>query len=283
MLRPYSEPQSVELSLVIPVFNSRQTLERLVEQIHEALAGVSFEVILVNDGSSDGSDALCNALAEKFPGTVCAVQLAGNFGEHNAVMAGLKLTAGRYVAVLDDDGQNPPHEIPRMLAQCKAERLDVVYGRPQKRQHSWFRRAGSWFHNRVANLALGKPRQLYLSSFKVMRRWLVEQVIEHSGPHLYLDSLVLRAARRVGQIEVQHRPRQAGRSGYTFAKLVHLWWNMVLGSRALRRLAPSGDAPQYIVRALSRLPVPCAMQDDVFTVCFDFPRRDPLGAETGWQ
>lgn len=283
MLRQYSEPQTVELSLVIPVFNSRQTLERLVEQIHDALAGVSFEVILVNDGSSDGSDVLCDALAEEFPGTVCAVQLAGNFGEHNAVMAGLKLTAGRFVAVLDDDGQNPPDEIPRMLAQCKAERMDVVYGRPQKRQHSWFRRAGSWFHNRVANLALGKPRQLYLSSFKVMRRWLVERVIENSGPRLYLDTLVLRAARRVGQIEVQHRPRQAGRSGYTLAKLVHLWWNMVLGSTTLRRLVPGDDAPQYIVRALTRRPVPCAMQENLFNVCFDFPRRTPLGAETSWR
>jgi undecaprenyl-phosphate 4-deoxy-4-formamido-L-arabinose transferase len=120
-----------------------------------------------------------------------------------------------------------------MLAALRSHGWDVVYGRYEHRQHSRFRRLGSWFNDIVANVMIGKPRDLYLSSFKVMNRLLVDELIWCSGPFLYLDGLILRITRRIGQIGVLHLPRQGGRSGYTLAKLFQLWLNMFLGFSTL--------------------------------------------------
>ena len=157
------------------------------------------------------------------------MQLARNFGEHNAVLAGLRHARGEYVAVLDDDGQNRPRDVLKMLAHARQHKLDVVYGRYRERQHPWPRILGSWFHNRIANFVLGKPRDLYLSSFKVMSRFVVDEVVKFAGPFPYLDGLILRTTSRLGQIEVDHESRRGGRSGYTLPKLVGLWLNMFVG------------------------------------------------------
>jgi len=224
-----TDAPNCELSLVIPVYNASATIGWLVEQVHATFGNLAFEIILVNDGSADASEEVCNALIEEYPGTVRLVQLARNFGEHNAVMAGLKFARGEYVAVMDDDGQNLPDDVLTMLRHARQHNLDVVYGRYRQRRHSWLRRLGSWFNDRVANLVLDKPRGLYLSSFKVMSRFVVEELIKFPGPFLYLDGLILRITRNLGEIGVTHRPRRAGRSGYTLARLVGLWLNMFLG------------------------------------------------------
>ncbi|HEX4129914.1 MAG TPA: glycosyltransferase family 2 protein [Pirellulales bacterium] len=224
---------SVELSLIVPVFNASATLVPLVDEIHHVFAGRSFEVVLVNDGSADDTQQVCQRLAQNYPTTVTAIELSRNFGEQHAVMAGLQQSAGRYVAVLDDDGQNPPQEADRMLQALRANNWDVVYGRYRERAHPWPRRLGSWFNDVMANVMLGKPRRLYLSSFKVMNRFLVDELTWCSGPFLYLDGLILRITRRIGQVDVLHLPRQAGRSGYTVAKLFNLWLNMFLGFSTL--------------------------------------------------
>lgn len=223
----------VGLSLVVPVYDSVHTLGSLVDQIHAAFAGTSFEVILVNDGSTDGCEQICTVLAEQYPETVNVLHLARNFGEHNAVLAGLSHATGQYVAVLDDDGQNPPHEVLSMLQYAKARNLDVVYGRYQHRQHPWFRTLGSWFNDKLANLVLKKPRDIYLSSFKVMNRFLVDELVKFKGSYPYIDGLIFRITRNIGQVDVMHRPRLAGRSGYTLSKLVGLLLNMLLGSSVL--------------------------------------------------
>ena len=138
---------SPELSLVIPVYNAGATIGPLVEHIHRVFDGGSFEVLLVNDGSRDESERICLGLCEKFPRTVTFVNLARNFGEHSAVLAGLTNARGRYLAVLDDDGQNPPEEVRRLLEELKAKNLDVVYGHYIRKQHSRFRNFGSWFND----------------------------------------------------------------------------------------------------------------------------------------
>jgi undecaprenyl-phosphate 4-deoxy-4-formamido-L-arabinose transferase len=218
-----------ELSLVIPVYNAGATIRWLVDQIHAVFSDTDFEVVLVNDGSVDASEEACTRLVEQYPDTIYYVHLARNFGEHNAVLAGLRHASGRYVAVLDDDGQNPPHEVRRMFEHARQHHLDVVYGRYRKRKHSWPRRLASWFNGKVANFVLDKPRDLYLSSFKVMSRLVVDEVVKYGGPFPYLDGLVLRITRNIGEITVSHCPRRAGRSGYTLRKLIALWLNMFLG------------------------------------------------------
>jgi glycosyltransferase involved in cell wall biosynthesis len=217
-----------ELSLVIPVYNGSRTIGPLVERIQTIFAATAFEVILVNDGSEDDSETVCAKLAEKFPQIVIFMQLSRNFGEHNALLAGLSQSRGRYVAVLDDDGQNPPEEIVPMLEELKRSDYDVVYGHYIDKQHSWFRNAGSRFNDRVATWILGKPKDLYLSSFKVMNRFLVDEITKYRGPYPYSDGLIYRATRRIGQIPVEHRSGLGGPSRYTFRKLVRLWLNMFL-------------------------------------------------------
>lgn len=217
-----------ELSLVIPIYNGSATIRDVVERIQNVFASDSFEIVLVNDGSEDGSDVICTQLSEAAPGLITSVQLSRNFGEHNAVLAGLNYARGQYVAVLDDDGQNPPEEIVRMLTELKRGNYDVVYGHYIEKKHSLFRNLGSRFNSRVATLMLGKPKELYLSSFKVMNRFVVNEIIKYRGPYPYADGLIYRATRKIAQIPVEHRVNVSGPSRYTFRKLVRLWLNMFL-------------------------------------------------------
>jgi len=217
-----------ELSLVIPVYNGSLTIRALVEQIVKVFGSTSFEVVLVNDGSEDNSEATCAQLAETFPQNVVFVHLSRNFGEHNAVLAGFKQARGGYVAVLDDDGQNPPEEVVRMLGELKRKNYDVVYGHYIEKKHSWFRNFGSRFNDRIATLMLQKPKDLYLSSFKVMNRFVVNEMTKYHGPYPYTDGLIYRVTRNIGQIPVEHRISQSGPSRYTFRRLVRLWLNMFL-------------------------------------------------------
>src|SRR2546429_6469871 len=144
------ERETVELSLVIPVYNGSRTIGPLVERIQTIFATTPFEVILVNDGSDDESEMVCSELAKKFPQTVAFVHLSRNFGEHSAVLAGLSHTRGQYVAVLDDDGQNPPEEIMRMLQELKRKNFDVVYGHYIEKKHFTVMKEGSLVDDRGA-------------------------------------------------------------------------------------------------------------------------------------
>ncbi len=218
-----------QISIVIPVFNCHGSITEVVSRIHSVFIGKTVQIVLVDDGSLDDSPQVCHTLAESSGGRIVFVQLSRNFGEHNAVLAGLAATHAPVVAVLDDDGQNPPEELPNMIAELEKQRLDVVYGRYVERHHNWFRRLGSAFNDRVANIMLGKPRGLYLSSFKVMNRFVVNEIIKYSGPYPYIDGLICRTTNRLGQLPVKHAPRLAGRSNYTPIRLLRLWLNMFLG------------------------------------------------------
>ena len=217
-----------ELSLVIPVYNGSRTIGPLVDHVHRVFAGTPIEVVLINDGSSDDSERVCAEIVTRFPSTVTFAHLSRNFGEHNAVLAGLSHTRGRFVAVMDDDGQNPPEEVIRMLATLKQRNHDVVYGHYVEKMHSVFRNWGSRFNDRMATLMLQKPADLYLSSFKVMNRFVVDEIIKYEGPFPYIDGLIYRTTHNIGQIPVEHRANPSGSSRYGFRKLVGLWLNMFL-------------------------------------------------------
>ncbi len=218
----------LELSFVIPVYNGGSALVGVVEKIHSFFSDFDFEVVLVNDGSKDDSEQICRGLAEAHPETLTFVHLARNFGEHNAVLAGLNHAVGRYVAVLDDDGQNPPEEVLRLYDEARAKNYDVVYGRYRAKHHSRFRNWGSAFNDRIANWLLRKPPELYLSSFKVMNRFVVDEITQYRGAFPYIDGLILRTTRNLGQTEVEHRDREGAKSNYTLTKLFVLWLNMFL-------------------------------------------------------
>ena len=214
---------------MIPVFNGAASIAQVVARVTAVFADKRLEIVLIDDGSADDSEHVCRSLAEGSDGRTVFIQLSRNFGEHNAVLAGLAQTRGALVAVLDDDGQNPPEELPGMLDELQRRKLDVVYGMYVERQHGWSRRLGSWFNDRVADIMLRKPRGLYLSSFKVMNRFIVDEIVKYVGPYPYIDGLICRSTSRLGQVPVKHAPRLVGQSNYTFIKLVRLWLNMFLG------------------------------------------------------
>lgn len=216
------------LSVVIPVYNSERTIGPLVERLQACLAGRSFEVVLVNDGSADHSEAVCRQLTRAHT-NVRLVSLRRNFGEFNAVMCGLNHAGGDYVAVIDDDFQNPPEAILTLLTAAQINHYDVVYGRYVRKRHSAGRNAGSWLVNALTTYSLGKPRGLYLSSFKLIRRAVVQEIIRYRGPYPYIDGLIFRVTRQVGSVDVPHHPRAEGRSTYTLRKLIGLFLNVFIG------------------------------------------------------
>jgi polyisoprenyl-phosphate glycosyltransferase len=213
------------VSIVIPVYNGASTIGPLVERLRADLAAsYDLEIVMVDDGSADSSASVCRDLCARFPELVF-VGLARNFGEHNAVMAGLRNTTGDAIVVMDDDFQNPPSEV-RRLVEALQGGVDVVFSRYDVKHHSSFRNLGSWFNNVVASAMLDKPVGLYLSSFKAMNRFLVDQVIRYAGPFPYIDGIVLRTTRHYATVTVEHQARAVGRSNYTLRRLVRLWLAM---------------------------------------------------------
>ena len=214
------------LSIVIPVYNSENSIKYLVDLLIKSICEYKLEIILVNDGSADQSEIICIELHNTYPEVVLFFSLAKNVGEHNAVMAGLNNCSGDYVVIMDDDFQNPVSEVLKLVNEISSNDVDVIYTYYQKKEHHFFRNIGSKFNDRVANLMLGKPKDLYLSSFKAMNAFLVKEVIKYQLPFPYLDGLILRTTDKIGKIEVEHNKRENGQSGYTFTKLVSLWSNM---------------------------------------------------------
>ena len=216
------------VSIVIPVFNGEATIEQLCDQLIAQLSDSwRLQIVLVDDGSRDRSVSICRELCERYPDVIDFIMLSRNFGEHNAVMAGLNYAEGDYCVIMDDDLQNPPSEVHKLIEEI-AKGYDVVYTRYVEKKHATFRNLFSRFHNWLATRALGKPADLYLSSFKVLSHFVVREVVRYTGPDPYLDGIILRATRNIGVVTTEHKPRKEGRSGYTLGKLFSLWGNMVV-------------------------------------------------------
>ncbi|RYU97201.1 glycosyltransferase family 2 protein [Emticicia agri] len=210
------------LSVVIPVYKGEKTITKLVEKLQDELKKYDFEIILVNDGSPDNSEQVCFSLNEKYK-NLHFISLRKNFGEFNAVICGLRYVKGKYAVIIDDDFQNPPSEILKLLNKAQQENRDVVYSYYTDKKHHFFRNLGSWVVNRITTWLIHKPANLYLSSFKLISKEVIAEIIKYTGPYPYIDALIFRVTNNVGRVEVAHNDRMEGESNYTIKKLVRLF------------------------------------------------------------
>lgn len=216
----------MDISIVVPVFNSSQTLAVLVERLMGTMEklGMSYELLFVDDGSQDDSwQTLCQ-LHRDHPDRVVAIQLMRNFGQHNALMCGFRHSQGRCVVTLDDDMQNPPEEIPRLIQAIGDRNLDLVYGVPEQKRHSSWRNVGSWVVRTVFRIMF--RTRISIGSFRIMRRELVESIFSYTLNFTFVDGLLAWNTQRIGQVTVNHQPRKTGRTGYSLSKLVVLALNL---------------------------------------------------------
>ena len=214
------------VSFVIPCYRSAKTVGRVVEEIDGAMTKLSaydHEIVLVNDCSPDDTFEVIRMLCAKRT-DICGVNLARNFGQHAALMAGFAHTRGEIVVCLDDDGQTPADEVDKLLIKIE-EGYDVVYAKYAHKQHSGFRNFGSRINELMTRVILGKPKNLYLSSYFAARRFVVDEMLRYQNPYPYVIGLVLRTTKNIVNVEVKHREREEGTSGYTVGKLLGLWFN----------------------------------------------------------
>ncbi|MGZ5019799.1 MAG: glycosyltransferase family 2 protein [Chthoniobacterales bacterium] len=214
------------ISVVVPLYNSADNLPRLLNELCAVSIDGDLEIVLVNDGSRDATEATALQLMETCGVPVTFISLSRNFGEHNAVLEGLRASTGEFVVTMDDDLQNPPSEIAKLFEVARAEHRDVVYSIYEKKQHSRWRNFGSWLTNRLADWSVDKPRGLYLSSFRCLSRFVADEVAKSSNPMPYIDALIFQVTQNVGVVTVRHDVRSSGQSGYTMRKLLRLWISM---------------------------------------------------------
>lgn len=224
---PGREPDFA-LSVVVPVYNGAESVPALVDALARLNVPGGLEIVLVNDCSPDNSLAVCRELCRRNDVALTVVNLARNFGEHNAVMAGLSHARGAYIINMDDDLQNPPEEVLRLWAHAKDNDFDVVYTFYADKQHAAWRNLGSRFTNWCADFLLDKPKGLYLSSFRCMNAFTARSILAHTGPFPYVDGLIMQVTQNIGRLQVTHLARTGGRSNYTLRRLVRLFLSMFL-------------------------------------------------------
>ncbi len=204
------------LSVVIPVYNSRDNLAPLHAALVESLSAFRTELIFVNDGSTDDSWTQIEALSARDPGVV-GVDLRRNFGQDCAIMAGLRYASGEYVVIMDDDLQHHPRDIPR-LYEAIVEGYDVCYANFRIKRQAWWKNLGSYLNGKMAEIVMRKPPQVYLSAFKIITRAVAAEILTYRGPYPYVDGLLFQCTDKVTQVAVEHHRRHAGRSNMTFWK-----------------------------------------------------------------
>ncbi len=214
------------VSFVIPCYRSALTLEKVVEEVDTTMASMEdydYEMVLVNDCSPDDTFSVIRKLCTE-NNKIKGINLARNFGQHAALMAGFAHASGDVIVCLDDDGQTPADEVGKLLAAIE-EGADVVYAQYGNKKHSLFRNFGSRLNDLMTRVMLGKPKELYVSSYFAMKRFVAEEICRYDNAYPYVIGLVLRTTKNIVNVSVTHREREVGTSGYTLRKLINLWVN----------------------------------------------------------
>lgn len=233
-----------KVSVVIPVYNEQESLPELLRRTSDACAllGMDYEILLVDDGSSDNSASMLTAAAEEEGSHIVAVLLNRNYGQHSAIMAGFSHVSGDLVITLDADLQNPPEEIPRLVATAQ-EGYDVVGTVRQNRQDSWFRKKASRLINHLIQRTTGKAMGDYGCMLRAYRRHIIDAMLHCHERSTFIPILANTFARRATEIPVLHAEREFGDSKYSLMRLINLMYDLVtcLTTTPLRMLSVMGS------------------------------------------
>jgi undecaprenyl-phosphate 4-deoxy-4-formamido-L-arabinose transferase len=209
--------KEIEISIVVPVFNSASILGELQRRVAKALElNFSYELILVNDGSTDGSWIRITELTKQNR-SITGIQLRKNSGQDNAILAGLRMAKGNYCVIMDDDLQHDPADIVSLYNECR-KGYDVCYARFGSKIQSAIKNIGSDANGKMAEVLVAKPKNIYMSPFKIMNRATLEEVCKFAGPFPYIDGIILTITQNLSQVDAVHQQRHSGKSNYTFSK-----------------------------------------------------------------
>ena len=215
-----------KISVVIPCYASAIFLKNTISEITEEFQRLSqydYEIILVNDCSPDNTYQIIEEIASNDK-HIIGVNLAKNFGQHAALMCGFQFVTGDIVVCMDDDGQTPANEMHKLIDEISAD-CDVVYARYTNKKHAWYRNIGSKINGIMTEWMLGKPRDLYVSSYFAAKRYVIEEIKKYGQAFPYVIGLILRTTKHIKNVDVEHKNREIGESGYSLKKLLALWMN----------------------------------------------------------
>jgi polyisoprenyl-phosphate glycosyltransferase len=223
----------MQLSIVVPVYKSADCLPELALRVQRHIGSdfENYELILVNDDSPDMSWDVIVQLTEKYD-FITGVNLRKNVGQDNAIMAGLHYASGEVVIIMDDDLQHKPSDIPALYKEIQ-NGFDVVYAHFRKKEQAFWKNVGSRFNDWVAMLMLGKPKHIYMSPYKAIRRGVVHELLKYDGPYSYVDGLIFTITSNLTQIPATHHARFAGKSNYSLLKSIGVWLKLVTGFSAI--------------------------------------------------
>jgi polyisoprenyl-phosphate glycosyltransferase len=222
----------MQISIIVPVYRSAECLPALARRVEEEVTRSfqTYELILVNDDSPDTSWEVIQRLTSEH-NFVTGVNLRKNAGQDNAIMAGLNVAIGEVVIIMDDDLQHDPSDIVALHKQIECG-FDVAYARFEQKQQALWKNLGSWFNDRVAVWILGKPKDIYMSPYKAIRREVVQEVTKYTGPYPYVDGLIFAVTSKITQVLTSHHARFAGQSNYNLLRSVKVWLKLATGFSA---------------------------------------------------
>jgi len=219
----------MRVSIIVPVYNSSPMLEELAQRIELTMTSLNlennYELLLINDASEDDSWKTITLLIKQFT-FIKGINLSENFGQHNAIMAGLNNCCGDYIITIDDDLQHSPEFFPDILNVLKTK--DVCYTNYKNRKHIGWKKFVSNLNNVISSFILNKPLRIYMSSYRGMVKKIQLQIIQFKKSDVYIDGLIINSTKNIGMISVDHHARKIGESNYNLKKLLILWSNMIL-------------------------------------------------------
>jgi glycosyltransferase involved in cell wall biosynthesis len=215
------------ISIIIPTFKGSSTIINLLEQLKNKFKNLNFEIIVINDNSPDDTHVKLKEYYKNNNDFLTYLKLAKNFGEYNAVMAGLRNCKGDLAIIIDDDFQHSPDEVFRLAEYSLESKADVVFTKFTKKNHSFIRNIMSKISNFSANFVLNKPGDIYLSSFKSLKRNIIDIISKYDGNYVFIDGLILNCTTKIEDFEVSHEKRINGKSTYSLFKLANHYLNLL--------------------------------------------------------